>query len=228
MRIALFSDIHGNITGLKAVLAHLDELGGADLLISAGDMVAGGEEIFDLLLEREARMVRGNHEEIALDYEAYIQRIPEQFREWSLRDADWLRAHISQAYWELMASLPLTVSLEFAPGKQLFACHADPADPWALMCAPNAAKEDLYAAFGEVEADVIAYGHFHEHHLLWLDSKLLLNVASVGFRKDGLSAYTLIESFDSRWVVQQYQVPYDTAEETRLLQVRGVPLLMTS
>jgi hypothetical protein len=28
--------------------------------------------------------------------------------------------------------------------------------------------------------------------------------------------------------VQQYQVPYDTAEETRLLQVRGVPLLMTS
>jgi hypothetical protein len=31
MRIALFSDIHGDIIGLKAVLEHIQQVGGADM-----------------------------------------------------------------------------------------------------------------------------------------------------------------------------------------------------
>lgn len=81
----------------------------------------------------------------------------------------------------------------------------------------------LQDTFGGIDANVIAYGHMHQHHMLWMDSKLLLNVASVGLRPDGLSAYTLLENVDSRWVVQQFQVPYDTAAEERLIQLRGVP-----
>jgi predicted phosphodiesterase len=227
LRVALFSDIHGNNLGLRAILDHLQAQGGADVIIAAGDLVAGGpggDEIIELLLENEVRMLRGNHEVLAVDPEAYFQRIPEQWLDWAQCDADWLQENLSPAYWDLLAELPLSRSVEFDNGKKLFACHAAPDDPWAYVCAQDVPQDVLKSTFGELDADVIAYGHMHKHHLLWMDSKMLLNVASVGLRPDGLSAYTLLESVDGCWVVQQFQVPYDAAEEARLIQVRGVPM----
>jgi len=227
MRIALFSDIHGNITGLKAILAHLDALGGTDLSFAAGDLVAGGpggDEVIELLLEREVYMVKGNHENLAVDYDAYMQRMPEEWKDWAERDAEWLRANLSPAYWDLLAGLPLTESVELENGKKFLVCHAAPDDPWAYVCAQDTPRDVLQDTFGSVDADVIAYGHMHLHHMLWMDAKLLLNVASVGMRSDGLSSYTLFKSVDSRLVVQQFQVPYDLAEEEQLIVERGVPL----
>jgi hypothetical protein len=53
-----------------------------------------------------------------------------------------------------------------------------------------------------------------------LDGKLLLNVASVGLREDGLSGLTLLE-YDGHLSIQQLQVSYDTAEEQRLQEERA-------
>jgi predicted phosphodiesterase len=61
MRIALFSDIHGNTPGLQAILTHMDTQGGADFLFSLGDMLVGGpgtDDIIELLLERNVQMIR--------------------------------------------------------------------------------------------------------------------------------------------------------------------------
>ena len=78
MRIALFSDIHGNTPGLRAVLAHLDAEGGADQIFALGDMLGGGpgaDEIIELLLERSAHMIRGNHEEMYRNDDTWLERI---------------------------------------------------------------------------------------------------------------------------------------------------------
>src|SRR3712207_7755981 len=58
VRVALFSDIHGNIVGLEAVLARLDALGGADVIYALGDFLAigpGPEDLLELLLARRDR-----------------------------------------------------------------------------------------------------------------------------------------------------------------------------
>ena len=227
LRVALFSDIHGNTLGLRAILEHLQSQGDADIKIAAGDLVAGGpggDEIIELLLEYEVQMLRGNHEVLAADPDDYFQHIPPKWLDWAQRDADWLQENLSAAYWDLLAGLPLSRSVKFENGKKLFVCHAAPDDPWAYVCAQDVPPDVLQNTFGKLDADVIAYGHMHQHHMLWMDSKLLLNVASVGLRPDGLSAYTVLESVDSRWVVQQFQVPYDAAEEARLIQLHGVPM----
>jgi len=224
MRIALFSDIHGNTLGLRAILGHLQAQGGADISIAAGDLVAGGpggDEIIELLLDAGVQMLRGNHEVLATDRDIYYDQIPQQWLDWAKRDEDWLRENLSPTNWDLLASLPLSKSVEIGNGKKLFVCHAAPHDPWPYVCAHDVPKEVLQATFGEIDADVIAYGHMHKHHMLWLDDKMLLNVASVGLGTEGLSAYTLLENFDNRWVVQQFQVPYDVVEESRLIQVRS-------
>jgi predicted phosphodiesterase len=91
------------------------------------------------------------------------------------------------------------------------------------MCAPTAPRERLQSAFSALDSDIVAYGHYHQHHVMRLEGKILVNVASVGMRSDGLSAYTLIETINGQVVVQQFQVPYDTIEEARLTKLHGVP-----
>jgi predicted phosphodiesterase len=226
MRIALCSDIHGNISGLKAILEQLKCLGGADLFFVAGDTLGigpGHEDVIDILIQNKACILRGNHEELDLDVDTYLNRIPEQWKLLTRKTNIWLHKNLSKPYWDLMAALPLYQLVDVAPGHRLMVCHATPASTWERVCAADAPTDALEQAFGSIDADVIAYGHYHHHHTLWLGNKLLINVASVGARADGLSAMSMIEFRDQRWNVCQFLVPYDRYEEKRLMKLRHVP-----
>ncbi|MBV8355701.1 MAG: metallophosphoesterase, partial [Candidatus Eremiobacteraeota bacterium] len=63
MRIAVFSDIHGNLLGLDACLADLESQGGADGVVVAGDLCLGGpkpKKVLQRIEEIGAACVRGN------------------------------------------------------------------------------------------------------------------------------------------------------------------------
>ena len=57
MRLALFSDVHGHVTGLKAVSDRIHHLGGADRICALGGFAGGDpglDDVIDLLLEHDA------------------------------------------------------------------------------------------------------------------------------------------------------------------------------
>jgi 3',5'-cyclic AMP phosphodiesterase CpdA len=65
MRVALFSDVHGNLTGLEAVLADIDEHA-PDLVVFAGDLCLMGPRPAECLRRvRDLRLpaVLGNTDE---------------------------------------------------------------------------------------------------------------------------------------------------------------------
>lgn len=116
MRIAVLSDVHGNLGALQAVL---DDVAGqsVDVTVNLGDLLSGGLqpcETGDRLLAVDLPTVRGNHERQVLTVP------PEQ-----MSASDRL-AHdtISDAHRAWMASLPLT--LELADG--VLAFHGSPTD----------------------------------------------------------------------------------------------------
>ena len=227
MRIALLSDIHGNIVGLQTVLARIDQLGGADILFALGDFLAvgpGTDDLIDLLLARQARMIRGNWDEIFIDMDRYLERTPPDAHSFVMKNYEWLLHNVSSDAQKLIAGLPLTDEIEPETGRRLFVCHAAPDDPWSRACSANIPTATLRDVYGSVQADVVAYGHYHAHHIVPLDYKLLINVASVGMKRGGQSAFTMLEYADERWTIQQYQVPYDTEQFARLSRERGVPL----
>jgi predicted phosphodiesterase len=223
LRLALISDIHGNITGLKAVLAQIQKMGGADALYVLGDLIGLGaatDEVLDLLVQNRAYMLRGNWEELLFDIESHVLKTtnPELVR----RAATWAYAHLSSTHRDLLQRLPIQETVEIAPNSKLFLCHAAPNDTWPWTCQPDTPTPKLREVYGTLDAKIIAYGHYHQHHVLALDGKLLLNVASVGLREDGLSGLTILE-FNGHLSIQQLQVPYDTAEEKRLKEERAAP-----
>ncbi|MEC9404502.1 MAG: metallophosphoesterase family protein, partial [Pseudomonadota bacterium] len=69
MKIAVVSDIHGNVLALEAVLADL-KLEAPDLIVNLGDCISGPlwpEETAAILREAAWPTVRGNHDRIVLD-----------------------------------------------------------------------------------------------------------------------------------------------------------------
>jgi predicted phosphodiesterase len=96
-RVAIVSDIHGNLEALRIVLADL-QAERCDRIVCLGDMVDGGEgndEVVRLLRDEQAVTVLGNHDEyhdlaLAEDVLEYLAGLPE-----TITEGDAVFTHIS-------------------------------------------------------------------------------------------------------------------------------------
>lgn len=231
MRIALFSDIHGNFTGLQAVLDAIPALGGADILVAAGDHIAGEsgtDDVLELLQEHQVHMVKGDSDTeeklIQLEREATVNPGSTRSPAWYYREMhQWLEAHLSPAGRDLLDSLPHSLTIEAAPNRCLYVCHASPRSLGDRVCSSSCDVATVREAFASVQADVIAFGHAHESFIRLLDGHTLINVASVGFRRDGLSKLTLLTFTEEHWLIAQHAIPFDVNVERERTLRRGVP-----
>ena len=230
MRIALFSDIHGNLTGLRAVLEAIDRRG-ADLIVAAGDLIGGEsatDEVLDLLRERDVRCVLGDSdtEEKLLRLEADALARPGTTRSpaWFYRACrQWIDENLSDEGRAFLNDLPHSLSIDAAPGQRLYVCHASPRSVGDRVCAPFCDVATFREAFAGIDAQIVAFGHAHEAHVRVLDGRPYVNVASVGFRPDGLASLTFLTCAEDHWQIAQHDVPFDVAEERRRCLDRGVP-----
>lgn len=224
MRIALFSDIHGNVTALDAVLADIDRRGGADLTIAAGDLIggeSGTDEILARLAERGALCVQGDNDtrEKFLRLIAQAEAEPGSTRSTAAYYREtlaWIDANLSADGRAYLDALPLTRTID-TPAGRLFVCHASPRSNADRVCAPFCDVATLREAFAGVDADVVAYGHAHDAHVRFLDRRLWVNVAAVGFCVEAPARWTLLTAAEEHWQVAQYTTAYDVAAE----QARG-------
>lgn len=230
MSIALFSDIHGNIVGMHAVLEYISRLG-AETAVAAGDIISGSSgcgDLLDLLAENRVDLIRGNSEETLLDLESSRHLIPEKLHAYIADLHEWQKPRYSNEHLQMLRDAPLSRTYTLPNGHRLLVCHASPQNPWHRICRPDVPANLLRETFGPCGADVIAYGHYHSNHVIRLDEKLLVNVASVGFRTDGLCMCTFIDDAQGYVMVQQHAIPFDAEGEAELNGVHGVPEFYTT
>lgn len=114
MKIAIISDIHGNLPALQAVLAEIDA-DDVDRIINVGDTLGGplqSARTADMLVQRKIPMIAGNHERQLLTL------APEKL---NLSDA-CTASEISNAHRAWLASAPPTMWL----ADDVFVCHGTP------------------------------------------------------------------------------------------------------
>src|SRR5581483_11162875 len=119
MRLAIFSDIHGNIHGLDACLADLAAQGGADRIIGAGDFCLDGPQpkaVLERLVEAGATCLRGNTDR-------YI--VEDDSGEEDEASLAWQRDALGAQWVEWLRALPFSVSV--GDGRDgLLVVHANP------------------------------------------------------------------------------------------------------
>lgn len=219
MRLAILSDIHGNGTALKAVLRSITRGHDTrvDRIICLGDLFNGhgsGEEVIRLLDENKVELIRGNHDDAALPWDAIDERhhfLVQAMLQW---DNDNLDSTILRR----VAQLPLSITVALEDGRTLCAFHSNPDNLWDMVNSSAITQQQFDAVFAPIDADVLVYGHYHQPHLLSMGGKLLVNPGSVdgtiSFEPDFLARYLIVESMKDRLVFRQACVVYDvTAQE---------------
>lgn len=224
MRIAVVSDIHGNLTALEAVIADLRSTA-PDRVFLGGDLADGGArpvEVVDRVRALGWRGVLGNVDEMLFRPEALGLAVQSNaLRAKAMWDAirenaAATRAALGEERLAWLSGLPEELRED---GFALV--HARPRDCWR---APgiDASETELAEVYGPLGAAVVVYGHTHVPGVRRLAGGLVVvNAGSVGlpFDGDARASYALVEGTTA----EIRRVEYDVERELSALAACGLP-----
>jgi predicted phosphodiesterase len=217
-RLAIISDIHGNLIATRAVLADLDAAG-AEAVVVAGDLTGFGpnaEDVVDLLRARGARMIAGNHER---DYVAGWDR-PDAPRAWRqerrFRAFAMTMERLGAERRAFLADLPDRLAIDDGT----LVVHGSPRHAREGLLAEDADAE-LAARYAGERCRLAFSGHTHRPLVRQIPGRTLVNVGSVGLPLDGdqRASYALAEREADEppgsWRVTIRRVAYDLEAAVR-------------
>lgn len=211
MKLALFTDIHGNFPAFEAALSHAKSQG-ADSFVVAGDAVTdypGSAQILDLIRMEGMQMVCGNRETYCLNYRADDKKREEAFLYPQNQPLKWTYDHLTEDHFAFMASLPRELVIELG-GKTMRVCHHSPGKRyWHLH--PMKDESNVASVMEMLKEDILFVGHHHEAAVKQYGEKLFFNPGSIGVNWSGPFAadYGLLDTADGILKYSLHHVPYD-------------------
>lgn len=234
MRVAIISDIHGNLDAFRQVLNDIDA-SGIDAVVCLGDNVGYGpepEQVIRQVRDRNIPCVMGNHEQAVLD-RGYL---------------DWFNPAARKS---LQKTMPLLSedSINFIRGLksslviyQSRFVHGFPPD-FIYTYLFQASKDTLKQTFREMKERLCFVGHTHKLKLIGFDGKVsqhirlrkgivnhfhkdkkyIVNVGSVGQPRDGNNNAKYVIWNTSEDSLEVRFVPYDIAAVVSKIMAAGLP-----
>ena len=192
MRIGIVSDIHCNAAGLRTAI---ERMGDVDELICAGDVIFEyrfDNEVVELLRERQARIVLGNHERVLYGPQGARARSAPHVRSDSL---------------DYLGAMPWLIDVD-AGGKRLVVAHGSPIEPREQYIFPNTPDIKRLEAVG---ADYIVLGHTHQQMAVQVGHTLVINPGSAGDARDLNNgrrlSYAVLDTSSGEVTFDNYAVP---------------------
>ena len=219
MKIAVLSDIHGNLPALDAVLEEI-LLWHPDEVILNGDLVSRGPYSLHCL-ERlraalpRARLLAGNHEEYVV--EAHREVPEERSAQFELtRFARFAAGQLGEGVLEELGGWPDHLDLtDLEGGSSVHVTHGSRLGNRVGISA-SVPDEELPARLGDPR-DLFIASHTHRPLLRRYRDTLIVNVGSVGTPMDGdpRASYGRLTFRDGRWSAEIRRVAYDRAQTER-------------
>jgi len=224
IRIAVISDIHGNVPALDAVLEDLADQRPDEILVG-GDLVGRGPQGSAVVRRIRAlgwTTIRGNHEDYLLSFRH--RDVPERWLhdpEWSA--SRWMAAELSSDDEEFIDALPFSTASRLAPELRLV--HGTPRSnregigPWS-------SEERLGEHLAAIDEPLLVCAHTHRPLHRRVTGGTVVNVGSVGlpFNSDRRAQYAIFERRDigeDPWDVDLRRVPYDLDAIRRIYRTTG-------
>lgn len=231
MRLAVLSDIHGNLTALEAVLADLESLGGADLTWCLGDLAAFGPRPAECIRRIKAlaeadegkrcKVIGGNTDRYLVTGERMAVNPP-------IKDADalpkvvqelrtlhgallWGMEQLSYDDYDFLRKINgHELSREVEGYGHVIGYHAVPGDDEAFLT-PETSDEEARDLLLDREGFLAIGGHIHRQFDRDLGNWRVVNVGSVGMPFDvkGQASWALFTFEGSSVQLDLRRVPFD-------------------
>lgn len=233
MRLALVSDIHGNLPALEAVVEDI-RLRGVDRIVCLGDNLSGPllpRETAQYLMATDWLVLAGNHERQVLEYRA---------GEGSASDGH-AHAQLGEAEFAWLRSLTPHAALS----SEVFVCHGTPRSDCEHFLETVragslgvASAAEVQERLGSVRSALVACGHSHVPRCVRTETgQLLVNPGSVGLQayidadphrytvENGTpdARYAIAERHTGGWSCAHHAVPYDARPMAQLASSQGRP-----
>lgn len=186
MKIAIISDIHGNLEALQTALEDIKKRN-ITKIFCLGDIVEKGchaEECVKLVRENCEVVVQGNCD-VDIDPTVYKVSKHNISVELMRKRANWLNSLLSEESKKYLLNLPYSYEF-YMSGSLVRLFHAHPEKKTGVIINEDT-YETKYRMFEPSEntvsqkvADIVIYGHLHAPFMNKLYNKTLINVGSVG------------------------------------------------
>jgi len=233
MRIAVISDIHGNLEAFLEVLADIDQ-SGVDEIICLGDMIGYGpnpEEVVQKVRALQIPTIMGNHELTVSN-----KRALKWFNPVAKTSLEKTKEFLSKASIQYIHELPSSI---VSHGCRFV--HGFPPDSVRTYVF-QISEEALFDTFIEMNEKICFIGHTHMLKLIRFDGdsviekplkkgvtkidadkRYILNIGSVGQPRDGNNnAKYVIWDTDKNRLELKY-IPYDAESVAERIIAKGLP-----
>jgi predicted phosphodiesterase len=221
-RLAVLSDVHGNLLALEAVLADVVAQGSPDATWVLGDLAAfcpwPAETLARLRALPNVAFLQGNTDRYLVTGRrpAFPIRLPEDWanapNRLAERDANfrWTVEQLSYADYEFLRDLPPQLEMDVPGYGHIVAVHATPNDDETVIL-PDTPDDQIRPHLANLDARLLLYGHTHRPVDRAVGSVRLVNDGSVGLPLDGdpRPAYGLLDFKGDQCTVTIRRVAYD-------------------
>jgi predicted phosphodiesterase len=235
MKLALISDIHGNLFAFDAVLEDIRRRK-IEQILCLGDVVSSGpqpREALQRLREIGCPTVMGNTD--AWIVEPSLREYPDLYGQ-NLQDIEyWSSQQLTEEDKAFLSTFQPTIEWPLSEQRTLLAYHGSPRS-FLEGIVPTTPMEQLDECFADTTAQILVGGHTHQQLFLRYRDKLVLNPGSVGMPLDRQRArreiearnppwgeYAILNSEGNQFSVELLRVLFDIEGFLALLSQRGMP-----
>ena len=230
-RLAVLSDVHGNLIALEATLAAIRDAS-PDAILVAGDLVLNGPDpggAVDALraLDAEGALIVSGNTDIAVadfDYGAAFPQYADGVPDAVQIAAEWAHDELSEEQLGWLRRLPAERRLRTADDTLVLVVHASPGSQtrgFDQALDANVILDRVSAT----DARVVCVGHTHVPEVRDLGWKVIVNDGSAGYVFDGdpTASWALVTIEDGEVVAEIRRTEFDVMSVANAISARGLP-----
>lgn len=229
MKIAIISDIHGNLEALTEVFNYIDE-NNVNIVYCLGDIVGYGpnpNECVDLIIKNCEKTIIGNHDHAVLGLTSI-----EYFNDFAKLSTVWTANNLSERSKDFLLSLDFQFKTE-----DFLLVHSSPSEPesWNYILSETDAKYE----FKFFDQKICFVGHSHYPVIfskrgysrrnkvkLNTSNKYIVNVGSTGQPRDGDSRACFSLFDPEQNAVEFVRLEYDIDKTRKKIKKAGLPMFL--